>query len=277
MAEAVRVVGGTLDGISGTVNIKADPALKTQATICHWAPPQFTDKGQTVLHAVLSVVSFAVAIWSAGEQARIFRMRAKLADGYAAIAEEEWNRFNKKYRPLENDMIAECLAETDYEPDYDGAEETYGALASDGLDRARAMMEETARGWALCMDGSLLSGLAAESAAAGTDFVNYGYRDAEWYAQKKRDYRFNRRSNLLNLGRNLISQSAKYGGAADSILQGAGAAAGAAMAGAMQFLGYIQNRNDPVYLGYVDGGVPSGGSGGGFPMSSAMSVDSTAG
>jgi hypothetical protein len=278
MAEQVQVVGGKLDGITGVVNIKAEPPLKVESTICHWAPPQFTDKGQTVLHTVLSVVSFAVALWSAGEQMRIFNMRNQLADAYAAIAEEEWNRFNTKYRPLENDMIAECLAEKDYFPDYDEAEATYSGLIEDDLERGSAFMTDMARRYALCIDRSLLSGLASEASSSRADFVNYGYRDMEWYTQHKRDYRFNKRSNLLNLGRNLISQSAKYGGLADSILQGAAAAQAAATNGAMYFLGYIRNRNEPMYLDYVTGGVPAQGTAQPFvPQTSMMSVDTTVG
>ena len=97
---------------------KIEPELKikeiadvVKSRVCGWAPPSFGDVGQTALHTILAAVAFATALWNAYEQLRIFRMRHRLADAYAAMAEGDCNRFNERYRPLEDQMIKECLAE----------------------------------------------------------------------------------------------------------------------------------------------------------------------
>jgi hypothetical protein len=281
-AQFVEIVNKPLQFQAEGAGLKVDTtaeAIRGHVTFCHWTAPEFTDLGQTALHGILSVVAFAVALWSALEEARIFRMRARLAEGYAAIAEEEWMRFNARYRPLENDMIAECLADPLREPGYGEAESRYLELSARGFESARDRMAELARGYALCVDPSVAAGFALEEAAAEADAVNYGYRDAEWYARQKNDLRFSERAGLLNVGRDLMAQASKYGGMGDGILQGAAASARAATSGAMQYLGYIRNRQVTYYPEQVTGSSASSAyAGAASPgVASAMSVDTTAG
>ena len=88
------------------------------------------------------------------------------------------------------------------------------------------------------------------AALAEDDGVNFGYRYEEHYAIVRDDWRWNRRSGLLNLGRELISQSAGFAQAADRMLAGAGTAAGSALSGALSYLSYNHFRNTPIYPVY---------------------------
>jgi hypothetical protein len=266
----------------GSVPIKLfdDPPIRTNTTVCNWAAPTFGNMGQTALHTVLAGVAFAIALWTASEQLRIFRMRYRLAEDYARIAEEEWNRYNEFYRPLENDMLEECMASPWTDPDYAGAEAEYGGMADAASARGLDHMRELAARYSLCVDPSLSAGLGTDAAVMRTDAVNYGYRDAEWYAQNKNDVRFNRRSNLLNLGRDLVMLSAKFGQVTNTVLEGASASAHAATSGAMYFMGYMRNRNATYYPQFMSEGTATnaGTMAGGNPaMTSMMSVDSSAG
>jgi hypothetical protein len=277
MGVDVVFIGGSVPLITKLIDT---PPIQTHTSFCHWAAPTFSDMGQTALHAVLSVAAFAVALWSAGEQMRIYRMRYKLADAYARIAEEEWNRYNESYRPLENDMLQECMADEWMEPDYDGAERDYSAMVEAGYDLAARHMNDIAAKYALCMDPSLRAGMASGEARSRTDAVNYGYRDAEAFAQDMNDYRFNKRAQLLNLGRDLVSQSANFGRVADNVFKGAFGAAGQAVSGAMHFLGYIRNRNQTSFPDFSGGGDSGGTSAypSGMPnLMSLISADTTTG
>jgi hypothetical protein len=219
-----------------------------QTCIEGWAPPKYTDSGQTALHTALAAVSFAVAIWSAYEQMRIAHERYEIAKSYADLAQEEWNRFNEAYAPLEARLIAECLAERLVEPDYAGAR---GQAEQDiSLSFGTQNFGEFKR-YGLCPDPSLANRLNLEAAAARDDGVNFGFRHQEYYARTRDDLRWNRRSGLLNIGRNIMSQSLGFAGAADKILAGLGQMAGESAGGAMGYLGYYLNRNQTYYPTYA--------------------------
>jgi hypothetical protein len=249
--------------------------LNTQTTICGWAPPKVTDAGDTALHAVLSVVAFAVAIWSAYEQMRIFNMRYELADAYASLAEQQWTRFDGRYRPVEAMLVAECMAENPIEPDYESARSRGAEFASFGSAQANIEYERNLKLYNLCPGTDRLQANAVNDALLSDDSVNYALRDEEYNALVEDDMRFNRRASLLNLGRDLLSTSMRYGQAANSILAGAAAAQAQTTAGAMAFLGYIRNREETQYPQFLiqstsPGAILGGASTGAGLMSTAM-------
>ena len=220
---------------------------KINSTICGWSPPQYGDLGETALHAVLSVIAFAVAVWSAFEQMRIFNMRYQLASGYADIAEADWNRFNTRYKPVEAFMIAECMAEGPVSPDYPLSRSRDEAGLAYGRAQGLASLERNSALYHVCPDASRFRAREVQAAAYGDDLVNLGFRAEEVYALGADDMRFSRRANLLNLGRDLMSQSAAYGQVAGAILGAAANAQAATTEGAMRLVGYLRNRGDTSY------------------------------
>jgi hypothetical protein len=242
--------------------------VKTQSetTICGWAPPTFGDSGESGLHAALSVVAFAVAVWSAFEQMRVFNMRYQLAEGYADLAQEAWDRFDARYKPLEARMAAECMAEEPVRADYPAARSRDEGLSDFGFGQGRLELERSAALDKPCLGASRLRELELAGMAGKCDLVNLGFRDEESMARTMDDMRFNRRSNLLNAGRELASQSASYGRMAGQILSGAAGALRNTTAGAMSLVGYLRNRADtsyPAWLsqnhapGLILGGAPA--------------------
>jgi hypothetical protein len=217
--------------------------------VCGWAPPSYGDTGQFILHTILAVVSFGAVIWQAYEQLRVFRMRQKIADAWASMAEEDWRRFNTKYKPLESQMINESLSEPRNVVDYDGLEARYAGYAEIGYGGAEAMFAELAKSFRVCPDPS--TNLWKEMAR--DDTVNFGYREAETYNQAMEDIRFNNRAELLNLGRDLTATAAKYGEASANILEKVSDNLGTAISDALNFLGYYRNRLNPEYPTYPEG------------------------
>jgi hypothetical protein len=248
--------------------------LPTHTSFCHWAAPEYSDIGQTVLHTVLSAISFAVAIWSAIEQRRVFDMRYEIAKGYANIAQEQWNRFNGTYKPLETSMIAVCSSETTIKPDYAKNKSEFTPFVDTALGQAQAELDRYSKAFCLCpVNGSMTANSALKD-----DVINFSYREREEYALDRDVARFNRRSSLLNMGRDLLSDSAKYSGSANDLLSGAGESQAAATQSAFTALGYLRNRFATSYPNYVmsssSAGVTmsQGGDSGGMP--GGMSMDS---
>ena len=226
------------------------------AVVCNWAAPEYGEAGQTAIHTALSVAAFVVAAYSAYTQWDICQQRYEIADAYARIAEDNWNRFNSRYKPLEAAMVSEVMSEPVARPDYAGARND-GSLSA--FAEARAETRRLSGRYALCLGPPDL-----ETAAALTrdDSLNYNYRWAENYSLERDDWRWNRRSGLLNLGRNLASQSATYAGLADQALSGVGAQAGAALSGAMSYLGYSGSRQTTYFPGYPQDFIRSSSPGG---------------
>jgi hypothetical protein len=264
-----------ITGWPGNLNTTVTNVVRTR--ICTWAAPTFGDLGQSALHKALSYVAFALAIWSAIEQMRIFNMRYKLASDYAAISREEWDRFNAKYKPLEAMAVAECLSRPPYDPDYEAARNLGLQAAADGAARSGEWLAMMNRKYSVCPERSEAAGLANREALGADDIVNALYRHEESHSIEKKIRMFNRRANLLKLGRNLAAQAIKYASAADSLLGGVAQGLAQTTAGAVGFLGYIKHREITAYPESVIQGMVAAAQGGagGFGLAAPMSVDST--
>ena len=225
----------------------------TNAVICNWAAPEYGEAGQNAIHTALQVAAFVVAIHSAYTQWDVCQQRYEIADAYARMAEERWLRFDTKYKPLEAAMVAEVMSEPAVKPDYDLEDGSLGAFAE-----ARDEMRRLSSRYRLCLGPPDLETAAA---LVRDDSLNFNYRWAEYHALERDDWRWNRRSGLLNLGRHLASQAATYAGLADQALAGVGAMAGSALSGAMSYLGYNEVRQTTYFPGYPDNFIRSGAPG----------------
>jgi hypothetical protein len=265
-------------------NIKIEEIQKPVPNqICNWAAPTFGDIGQTVLHKVLATVAFAVGVWSAIEQMRVFNMRYKLAEDYARISQEQWDRFNKKYKPLELMAVSECLAAKEVKPDYPAALSLGLQMSGDGAAQARLAMAEFSRVYALCPSRSMATDFESGSVGLADDLVNFNYRNEETFALAKDTTRFNRRSDILNLGRNLSTQAASYGQTAASLLGAAANNLAQTTYGAFSLIGYLRNREVTAYPDWMIHNNGAGASlatagpftGSGLDGPAPMSVDAT--
>ncbi|MDR1872011.1 MAG: hypothetical protein LBS60_08890 [Deltaproteobacteria bacterium] len=223
------------------------PKLETHTSFCHWAAPEYSTIGQTALHAILSVIAFAVGVWSAAEQMRIFKLRYEIAKGYANIAQEEWDRFNQKYRPLENAQIAENLTTPVVTANYPKAKSDYTQFVELSFGQAQKEFDTLAKKYCLCPNADL----ETEKNIFLDDSVNFGYRSEERMIIEEEDQRFNIQASLLNIGRNNLANASKFSGLAADLLGHAAQANQAATNGAFGFLGYVRNRFATSYPAHV--------------------------
>jgi len=214
---------------------------------CHWAAPRYGDIGQKALNTVLAVVAFIVAYKSLEAQIEINNMRQSIADSYAKIFEDRWNRYKTAYMPLEAAMIQDIMNTPIPEVDCSSVKSDYTSFVANAFGENSQRLTAMASKYCLCVDKSLTDDLALSRTITVDDSVNLGYRFDEMYVIQRDDARWNKRSNLLNLGRDLLAQSAKYSATADTLLSGLGEGAGRAFSGAVGYLGYYFNRQQTEY------------------------------
>lgn len=223
--------------------------INTYNEFAHWAPPAYTDASLISWHSVMKALAVAFAAINAAAMIEIANKRHKLAEDYLKMSELNWRRFRDSYAPLETSILAECWAPV-VEPDYLAARSRAENFVRDGYSTSENSLARVAKKYSLCLDSSLLRSFNIDRATARDDSINFSYRNEEQYAIIKDDERWNRRSNMLNLGRGLISMASKYGALAGDIYSGAARAAEGGYSGAMSMIGYLSSRQGTVMPEY---------------------------
>lgn len=246
---AVYIAGGTINTIGQIGSIRSIEAINNIEPIrfCHWAAPEWGDIGQTSEVTWYNVALIAVATINTIAQIQIAQKRYQIAKDYAKIAQDKWERFKNGYMPLEQAMLAEIMNTPIRTPNYVQARSDYGGFAKYSYGEAQSRLSRKAKQYRLCIDPSLVDDLRVAEGIAIDDGINFGYRYEEDYTQRMNDIRWNRRSNLLNLGRDIHAQSAQYANYANQMLAGLSDTANQGASGAMSMLGYLSERRDTYY------------------------------
>lgn len=214
---------------------------------CHWAAPEYGPVGEGAWSAVFKAAALAIALANSVAQAEIADMQQDLAEGYYDQAKFKWDRFNDKYIPLEKKLLAEVSSTPIREMNCAAAEDRAIDAVNTSYSVFEAYLERMAKQYNLCMDASLLATVDVQQTMQLVDSENYNLVDEQWYTDYKNDQRWNRRSNVLNLGRNLSFEALKYGDVANSLLKSVGQKIETAAQGVMGALGYYGSRFDTVY------------------------------
>lgn len=214
---------------------------------CHWAAPEYGPKGEFSWVNAFRVAQLGVALLNASIQGQIADKQEDLAEGYYRQAKYKWDRFAGKYRPLEESILWEASSEPvkklDCDADRMRAEQAVGT-SFDYIDR---YMANQAKAYRLCLDATVVNQLSFSRNLLLADTENYNLRDDQWFVDFKNDQRWNRRSNILNLGRNLGAQAMQYGDVARKLLGDVSGIADKAAGSLSQALGYYGARFDTVY------------------------------
>lgn len=213
--------------------------------MCEWAAPQYNEIGEgwdrtAKLAAEVAIYSSVIAL-----NTYVQNQNYKIARAYTDISLDKWNRFKNAYAALEKKMLNEAANTEEPTVPYSDAKTRAVNASSYAFSSAKSSMATYAKRYALCMDDSL--DLSRSQALMRDDTINFNYRDAENFTEYKSDKRWNRRSAILNLGRNNYEVSfsyAKHASAAFGDLSNAVAGIGNGLSG---LLGYMFNRNQTVY------------------------------
>ena len=148
--------------------------------------------------------------------------------------------------------------------DYVGAKSRALSSVSFAYNSAKSTMTSYAKLYALCMDDSL--NLDHDQAITRDDTINFNYRDVENYKDYLSDKRWNRRSDVLNLGRNNLPTASSYAQHASNAFGDVSNAVVGIGSGLSGLIGYLFNRNETVYpaqfsmaSNYGNGAILAGG------------------
>lgn len=218
-----------------------------EETMCRWAQPEEGDTGNTAYHEFWQAALLAVTLLNTAAQISISRKQYQIAKDYANIAIDQWERFRDAYAPLERAMVNEITNTPEPEPDYDGARSRGNRFTNSAFSSARNQIGKLAKKYAICIDPSLYDDMLYAEAITADDSVNFNYRDEEYFAHVMSDVRWNRRSSLLNLGRDILATSVNYADAANRMLGDISGILNQGAQGAMGMLGYLQEHRNTMY------------------------------
>lgn len=227
--------------------MEGNPGAPAPVRFCHWAAPEYGATGESGWSTAFRVAAIAIAIANGIAQAEISDKQMDLAEGYYEQAKYKWDRFSEKYMPLEKQLLLEVSNEPIRELDCDGAKSRATNAVNTAYDGMTVYLARQAKKLRLCIDPSLLSVLDHKQSVTLVDTENYNLTDEQWFTDYKNDQRWNRRSAVLNLGRNLSSEALRYGEIARQLYSQVGAQLDRAASGVMTALGYYGARNDTYY------------------------------
>ena len=213
----------------------------------NWAAPEVSDVGETGWNLAFQVAALAIATANSVAQGQIHDKQMDLAESYYDMAKYKWDRFKDRYVPLEILLLNEVSTTPIRELDCDDDRMRASASVNSAFDSLSSYLTQMTKEFRLCLDKAQLDAMEYKRTMALVDTENYNMYDDQFFTDFKNDQRWNRRSNVLNLGRNLTSQALKYGDVARSLYSAVGQELQQAASGVMQALGYYGARNDTYY------------------------------
>ena len=213
--------------------------------MCAWAAPEYSGTGEgwdrkAMLAAQVAIYSSIIAL-----NTYVNNQNYKIAKAYSNLAQDRWTRFRDGYVPLEKKLLNEAGNTSEPTVPYSEAKTRAANASSFAFNSAKATLVTYAKRYALCMDDCY--DFARTQALMRDDTSNFNYRDVENFTEYKSDKRWNRRSDILNLGRSNLPTAYSYAQHASRAFGDfAGAIAGVGN-GISGLLGYMFNRNETVY------------------------------
>ena len=255
-------------GVSSAIKSQTStfaPELKTiAARMCAWAAPEYSVSGAVRDRTAELVAQAAIYSSVVALNTYIQNKNYHIARSYTDLSLDRWNRFRYAYARLEQKMIATTMNTAEPASDYAGAKLRALSSVSFAYNSAKSTMTSYAKLYALCMDDSL--NLDHSQAITRDDTVNFNYRDAENYKDYLSDKRWNRRSDVLNLGRNNLPTASSYAQHASNAFADVSNAVVGIGSGLSGLIGYLFNRNETVYpaqfsmaSNYGNGAILAGG------------------
>lgn len=226
------------------------------SNLCQWAQPEYGDMGESWEKALWKAALVAIATINTAAQISIMDKRYSIAKDYANLASDKWNRFKDGYAPLERAVMTEAGNAPVYTENYSDAVKRGDEAVTSAYNSIADMLADKSKQYALCVDETLIDALDLNKAQILIDSINFNYRDEEFFALYKSDQRWNRRSEMLNLGRDIHQTSASYAGAANTALAGLGDTLNQGAAGAMKLLGYMSTAQETQYPATFTGMSP---------------------
>lgn len=235
------------------------PGAPAPVRFCHWAAPEVPGWAQTLWEAAKFAASLALTYELNKLKQEIHETQRDLAEDYYNLAKDKWERYRDRFLPLEEKMLWEARTEPIRELDCDGARARAQAAVDSAFNSMQGYLERAVKKLRICVDPTQLGAMDQRRAVMLVDTENFNMQDDRWFVDYKNDQRWNRRSNLLNLGRNIPSEVLQYGEVARQAGANADQMATQLASNVMAAIGYYGSKIDTIFPStYVSGGIPSG-------------------
>ena len=232
---------------------KGETGLLGAIHFAHWQAPEHGNISEYAWNVAFKAAQLAIALANSLAQEKISNKQLDLAEKWYSHANYKWNRFKKGYMPLEKKLINEAKTLEKPKLNCSDAERRAKNSTHGAYNIMSRFVEWKSKAYCLCMDEELHDDLRLRESTMLVDSQNYNYDDDRWFRDFKDDQRWNRRSNILNLGRNNTAFAKGYGELASRIYGAVGQQFNNIASGAMYALGYYGARNDTymphTYLG----------------------------
>lgn len=179
---------------------------------------------------------------------RIAEMQHDLAKDYARMAEWYRNHYFDNYHPVEKSLIDEAKEDPEYK--YNKHDLTKGQMLVTAKLGFLGKLEKTVSCTGRYCTGqrqAITNDLLVEQAAIENAICGLAYRHAMDEEIVRDTKRWERRNNVLKLGRDLPTESVSYGNLASGIFGSVGQQAATAAQGAAEALGFGSTRRDTRY------------------------------
>lgn len=234
------------DPISKSVDDAGDKLNETLQPVaqklCAWAAPTYNGNSSNTDRQLWIAAQVVLTVALIALNTHIQNKQYDIAKQYQKLSEQKFERFRDKYAPLEKKMLNETSSVSKPTPDYYDARARGNTAADLAFNTMNRDMSRYAKMYALCIDDSLNTD--RYKVLSRDDTVNFNYRDAENWAMYKSDKRWNRRSDILNLGRDNAATGFSYAQTANTAFTGFASAMNQAGNGLTGLFGYLNNRNE---------------------------------
>ena len=212
-----------------------------------WRFSGVTSAGWIESNALANAIALAIGSLNALIQWKISDLQQDIADSYYHMAKYKWDRFARNYMPLEKKLLQEVSSEP--EPKlHCNDDRTRAEQSVNSAYRAmQTYMGRVRKSLHICIDNNILSMVELSRSKMLVDTENYNLIDDQYWRDIMSDDRWNRRSNVLDLGRNIASIAMGYGDTAKQSLSALAPQVSTVANSFVSSIGYFGARNDTEY------------------------------
>lgn len=219
----------------------------------NWAAPEVSNDGENKWSWIWQIAGIALALYNTKKQGDIADKQQRLSNDYYNMAKYKLDRFMKgtdghtSYKDFELSLLDEVKTEPVAKMDCKDDRKRAKASTNSAYSTLGNYLEQQGKKLRVCIDDSKSFRMDYHKARMLVDMENYNLIDDQMYTDYKNDRRWNRRSEVLSLGRNMTGEALSYGDVARTLYNQLGPQFDKITGSIAGAIGYFGGRNDTYY------------------------------
>lgn len=206
-----------------------------------------TDAGIVKSAKWKAIINGAMLVANVANGIRIASLQRELSKLYLKMAQQQRGYYNEKYKPLEIDTINEVMGIPLYKRK-DSFHAGQAVLSVRGAVAGKLSQAMSCTGrYCTGTRAKILNDMLTEQVAMELSAEQFAHRYNDREEITMNNLRWEKREQLLKLGRNLPAEVSSYASLASGVFSSLGDQIGKASEGMAGFLGYVLNRGDTQY------------------------------